>query len=169
MTTLIKHRQIVQDDGWQTLADDAPLPASGDVLVSLPRWLAEHAALVSRTDGRSGVWLAPEDDVEVLAESGELPPLVAVHFPAFTDGRGLSAARLLRDRYGYRGELRATGDVIRDLIPDLVRCGFDAFALREDQDTQACLGALDDFSEAYQADALRDALFRRRATAGAAQ
>ena len=86
-----------------------------------------------------------------------------VNFPQFTDGRGYSIARLLRERYGWRGELRAIGDVLRDQLFYLSRCGFDAFALRDDQDPHAALTAFDDFSEAYQASVERpQPLFRRR-------
>jgi len=88
---------------------------------------------------------------------------VAVHFPQFADGRGYSLGRLLRERYGWRGELRAIGDVLRDQLFYLTRCGFDAFDLREDQDLQAALSAFDDFSESYQtAVDQRQPLFRRR-------
>jgi uncharacterized protein (DUF934 family) len=89
--------------------------------------------------------------------------LVAVNFPQFTDGRGYSSARLLRERYGWRGELRAIGDVFRDQLFYLARCGFDAFALRQGEDAQAALAAFDDFSDAYQTAADRPLpLFRRR-------
>jgi uncharacterized protein (DUF934 family) len=86
-----------------------------------------------------------------------------VHFPTFTDGRGYSTARLLRERYGYRGELRAVGDVLRDQLFYLSRVGFDAFALRQDQDAEGALASLADFSESYQASVERpQPLFRRR-------
>jgi len=79
------------------------------------------------------------------------------------DGRGYSIARLLRERYGWRGELRAIGDVLRDQLFYLTRCGFDAFELRAGQDAQAALTALADFSEAYQSSVERpQPLFRRR-------
>jgi uncharacterized protein (DUF934 family) len=90
-----------------------------------------------------------------------------VRFASFTDGRGYSLARMLRERYGYRGELRAIGDVLRDQIYYLSRCGFDAFALRADQKPEQALAALDDFSEAYQTSVDRPhPLFRRRLDAG---
>jgi uncharacterized protein (DUF934 family) len=89
--------------------------------------------------------------------------LIAVNFPQFTDGRGYSIARLLRERYSWRGELRAIGDVLRDQLFYLARCGFDAFMLREGQDAQAALAAFNDFSEGYQASVERpQPLFRRR-------
>jgi len=110
------------------------------------------------------VVLEPGDDLRALA--GRLPALkvVAVNFPKYGDGRGYSIGRLLRERYGYRGELRAIGAVARDHLQQLARCGFDAFQLREGEDPQEALRGLDDFSEAYQASAAQPApLFRRRA------
>jgi uncharacterized protein (DUF934 family) len=86
-----------------------------------------------------------------------------VNFPSLTDGRGYSIARLLRERYGYVGELRAVGDVQRDQLFNLARCGFDAFLLRKDEDADGALAALEEFSEAYQASVERpQPLFRRR-------
>ena len=110
------------------------------------------------------VVLEPGDDPRALA--GRLPALkiVAVNFPKYGDGRGYSLGRLLRERYGYRGELRAIGAVARDHLQQLARCGFDAFQLREGEDPQEALRGLDDFSEAYQSSAAQPApLFRRRA------
>ena len=78
---------------------------------------------------------------------------VEVHFPKFGDGRGYSVGRLLRERYGYRGELRAVGQVGRDHLYDLEQCGFDAFELKDGEDAQEALAAFEDFSEAYQATA----------------
>ena len=96
-------------------------------------------------------------------------PLVAVHFPKFSDGRGFSTARLLRERYGYEGELRAIGDVLPRPALFLARCGFDAFALRDDEDPEAALAAFGEFTEAYQATVERAAaaLPRRRLAAAA--
>ncbi|HUK04514.1 MAG TPA: DUF934 domain-containing protein [Burkholderiales bacterium] len=107
--------------------------------------------------------LEPGDDPSVLA--GRLPGLkvVAVNFPKYGDGRGYSIGRLLRERYGYRGELRAVGAVARDHLQLLARCGFDCFQLREGEDPQEALRGLDDFSESYQASAAQPVpLFRRR-------
>jgi uncharacterized protein (DUF934 family) len=166
MTTLIKQRQIA-DDPWRVigLPDEPvpdPLPMEGDIIVSLTVWCARQRVLLGR-QGRTGVWLEGADDPGILFGSGSIPELIAVRFPTFTDGRGYSVARLLRERHGFRGELRAIGDVVRDSLLDLARCGFDAFALRDDQDGRAALVAFDEFSEAYQAAADRGPLFARRA------
>jgi uncharacterized protein (DUF934 family) len=109
------------------------------------------------------VVLGPDDDPRALAE--RLPGLkvVAVDFPKYGDGRGYSIGRLLRERYGYKGELRAIGVVARDHLQLLAQCGFDAFQLREGEDAQEALAGLDDFTEAYQASAAQPVpLFRRR-------
>ena len=110
-----------------------------------------------------GLRLEPHDDPAAVAARLGAAGRVDVNFPKFTDGRGYSIARLLRERYGYRGELRAVGDVQRDQLFYLSRVGFDAFLLREGEDPGAALAALADFSEAYQASVERPLpLFRRR-------
>jgi len=166
MGTIIRQRKIVSDS-WQWLeaADDGsapPLPASGDIIVPLALWIARRGELLRRP-GRLGVWLNGSDDPEQIAGDFNLFGVVAVKFTRFTDGRGYSLGHLLRKRYGWRGELRAVGDVQRDQLFYLAGCGFDAFALREDQDLHAALAAFGDFSEAYQSSAGRPLpLFRRR-------
>jgi uncharacterized protein (DUF934 family) len=107
--------------------------------------------------------LEPGGDPGALAASLGALKVVAVNFPKFGDGRGYSIARLLRERYGYRGELRAVGQVARDNLYFMAQCGFDAFQLRESEDPQEALAAFNDFSETYQATAARpQPLFRRR-------
>jgi len=113
------------------------------------------------------VVLQPADDLARLAGSlggpGARIRAIAVNFPKYGDGRGYSIARLLRERYGFEGELRAVGEVARDHLHAMAQCGFDAFQLRDGEDAQASLAALDDFSEAYQASAAQpEPLFRRR-------
>jgi uncharacterized protein (DUF934 family) len=88
---------------------------------------------------------------------------VEVNFPKFGDGRGFSIGRLLRERYGYKGELRAVGQITRDHLFFLESCGFDAFELREGEDPHEALAGFEDFSESYQASVARPLpLFRRR-------
>jgi len=102
--------------------------------------------------------------ISVIADDVGLFGVVAVNFPKYADGRGYSIARLLRERYGYTGELRAVGEVARDHLHAMAQCGFDAFQLRAGEDAQAALAAFGDFSESYQATAARpQPLFRRRA------
>jgi uncharacterized protein (DUF934 family) len=178
---VIKDRQIV-DDSWVLLAPEAaatpaspaaaPTPAAvpleGDVIVSLALWNQEwNAARSAGTlafagrSGKVGLRLrsneAPEDIVAL-----EQAPLIAIEFPSFTDGRGYSSARLLRARFGYRGELRAVGDVLRDQLFYMARCGIDSFALKAGKDIEGALAAFQDFSVTYQAAADDERpLFRR--------
>ena len=147
MPRIIKDGQIA-DDPWQRMsADDALAPErlAGDehLLLPLPLWLAHRE---DRDRTRTGVWLAPDDPVEPLLPWLGALPVIAIHFPVFTDGRGYSLARLLRDRHGYGGELRAVGDVLRDQIYFLHRCGFDAFCLRADQPLDEALAAFGDYA-----------------------
>ena len=165
MMRIIKDRQIAEVN--QTvlhLNEDGSfpaIPAQGFVLVPLGQYLAEREALRAR--GSFGVWLAADDQVENLGEEAATLDLIAVEFPVFTDGRGFSTGRLLRERYGFRGELRAFGDVFKDTLNYLSRCGFSSFAVREDKDPVEALKGLDDFTEFYQADVAHLPLFRRRA------
>ncbi len=113
------------------------------------------------------VVLQATDDPATLADriggNGAAIGAIAVNFPKFSDGRGYSIARLLRERYGYKGELRAIGEVARDHIYAMAQCGFDSFHLRPGEDPQDALRALCDFSEQYQATAAQPSpLFRRR-------
>lgn len=165
MSTLIKRRRIVADD-WRVvgLPNDPlpdPLPADGDLIVPLAVWQGQQPALLGRR-GRTGVWLEPSDDPAALFSAGPIPELIAIRFPAFTDGRGYSSARLLRERHGFRGELRAIGDVLKDTLSDLARCGFDAFELHAGQDAEEALAAFGEFTEVYQAAADQGPLFARR-------
>ncbi len=165
---VIKDRKIV-DDAWELLAPEAPLvPAQGDVIVSLALWneawsrarSAGSAAFAGRS-GKVGLRLRSSEALEDITAL-EQAPLIAIEFPSFTDGRGYSSARLLRDRFGYRGELRAVGDVLRDQLFYMARCGIDSFAVKAGKDIEGALAAFDDFSVTYQAAADEPRpLFRR--------
>ena len=107
--------------------------------------------------------LEPTDDPAAFADRLERVARVEVNFPKFGDGRGYSIARLLRERYGYKGELRAVGQITRDLLFYLESVGFDAFLLRDGEDGEEVLASFSDFSESYQATPARPVpLFRRR-------
>ena len=152
MATLIKNKRIVADS-WLLLEPATEgglpgLPLTGDWIVPLAMWHEQRTQLSQRS-GRNGVLLENTDDPRVLAEDFDKLALIAVRFPKFTDGRGYSIARVLR-RLGWKGELRAVGDVLRDQLFYMTRCGFDAFALRADQDAQVALTAFSDFSAPYQ-------------------
>ena len=160
MQNLIKNRAVIEDSWLLARSADDIYSDSDDVILSLEAYLA--ANLEARS-GKAAVWLAPDADLSVIAQHLPVLPLIAIDFPAFTDGRGYSIARLLRERYGYLGELRAIGDVQRDQLSYLVHVGFDAFAIREDRSAEAALSGLDDFSDQYQVTVLQpEPLFKRR-------
>lgn len=170
MPKLIKDRKIV-DDAWQVLrpapgdnAETLSLP-EGPAILPLAVWQARRSELLARGEPL-GIWLESSEGPETIAEDLGHFVVVAVDFPKFANGRGYSTARLLRERYGYRGELRAIGDVLRDQLFYLKRCGFDAFAVRADKDIEDALTGLDDFAESYQAAVDQPLpLFRRRGAA----
>ena len=168
MPQLIKDGAIVEDH-WTLLRDAVALsdvPGGVSAIVPLALWRIEHDALAAR--GNIAAWLKPDDDPEALARDVASLPLIAVDFPKFSDGRGYSIARLLRQRSGFMGELRAIGDVLRDQLYYLRQCGFNAFAVRTDRDLQDALKGLRDFSDNYQATVERPVpLFRRRIDDGA--
>ena len=145
---MIKNRQMIEDH-WRHVADGEPLP-EGPVIVSLARWKTEREALRVRP-AEIGVRLKNDDTVADIVEDLSQFAVVALEFPVFKDGRALSQARLLRERYGYRGELRAMGDVLRDQLFFMQRCGFDAFELRPDRRLEDALEAFTEFTVTYQA------------------
>ena len=168
MPKLIKNGQVV-DDPHAVLklaagesAETVALPTTAQLL-PLAVWLARRAEII--TSGIAhGVWLDADEGPEAIAGDLEQLAVIGVNFPKFTDGRSYSTARLLRERYGFQGEIRAIGDVLQDQLYFMKRCGFDAYALREDKDLTAALASLNDFSESYQAAADQPLpLFRRRA------
>jgi len=152
MTNTILHDGEIAQDDWVVLEDGRTeiAAAGGKVIVTLARWRAEREALLAR-HAAVGVLVPNTADIEaVFPEIGDRP-LIALQFPAFADGRALSQAVVLRKRLGFRGELRAVGDVIRDLVFWLGRCGFDSIVPRKDQSPEACREALNEFTVAYQA------------------
>ena len=176
MASLIRNTKIAADS-WQRLERNADgslpaIPATGDIIVPLALWQAASGALLARSAGRLGVWLDSDEDPVQIADSLAAFGLIAVNFPQFTDGRGYSTARLLRERYGWKGPLRAVGDVQRDQLFYLARCGFDEFLLADGQDApqedllrgaREALSAFGDFTDAYQTSVERPLpLFRRR-------
>lgn len=154
MARIIKNKAIVED-GWIVLklaegetAETVALPA-GDVIFPLSVWQARRTEVEAR--GQFGVWLDSSEGPESIADDLGKFALIAVNFPKFSDGRGFSTARLLRERYGYKGELRAIGDVLHDQLFFMQRCGFDAYALRADKNIELALEkGFSPFSDAYQ-------------------
>lgn len=150
MAHLIRNREVVTDTYAFVLEADAALPADGDLVVPLARFLAEREALLARA-GRLGVFVDSEEDVRDLDGKLEGLSLIALNFPKFADGRAYSFARILRDQLGWRGALRAVGDVLHDQLFYMSRCGFDEFALRADKDPQYAIErAFSTWDEVYQ-------------------
>lgn len=175
MAWIIRNRAVAEDN-WTVVrpAEDGSLPAvgalpAGKVLVPLALWKNERAALsAARPAAELGVWLAPDSEPADIAGDFEHVSLIGIDFPVFRDGRGYSIARLLRERYGYKGELRAIGDVLRDQLNYLSRCGFDSFAVRADKDIHDALNAFTEFTVQYQSAVDTPLPLFRRREAGAA-
>ena len=146
---LIKNREIITDS-WTQIADDTIIP-DGDIIVTYTRWLADKETLLNHAGG-IGMSLNIEDDFDTLLSDLEHFSLIALNFAVFTDGRNFSRAQWLRDRYQFKGEIRAVGGFHRDQVYYLNRVGFNAFELTDEDDTQAegMLSALDEFSVYYQ-------------------
>lgn len=166
MTQIILDKQIAKDD-WTLVADDVALTDANEV-INFSRWAnvegADKDALVAKRDaGTLGIQLNAGDTADLLAADSQGFALVNVEFPKFADGRGYSAARLLRERYGFTGQLRAVGDVLFDQLFYMMRCGFNAMAMRDDQDLDLAVKGFETFSTPYQGD-VNDPrpLFRRR-------
>ncbi len=150
MRKLIRDKQLV-DDSWTYLDNDDSLMPGTDVVVPLARYIAERDLLLAH-DAGVGVRIdAGEGIAEIIKDLDKLP-LVCINFPAFHDGRGLSYARELRERHRYAGEIRAVGDVHRDVVHGMYRCGINAFDIREGKSIADALIAFSDFSTGYQGD-----------------
>lgn len=167
MPKIIKNQQIV-DDHWQVLkladgetAESVVLP-DAPTMLPLAVWLARRQEIIDRNQP-IGVWLESSEGPEAIAGDLDNFAVIGVNFPKFTDGRSYSSARLLRERYGYQGEIRALGDVLQDQLFFMKRCGIDAYALLAGKDLEQALAGLNDFSETYQAAVDQpQPLFRRR-------
>jgi uncharacterized protein (DUF934 family) len=144
---IIKDKQIVENT-YRYLADDENL-SNGNITVSLARWLQEKAQLLSH-DGQVGLRLTIEDDVALIADDLNKIALIELNFPAFTDGRLFSRAKLLRIRFGYQGEIRAVGNFMLDQVFYLSKIGVNAFHLNNEEQLPVALATLDDFSISYQ-------------------
>ena len=160
MRRILRDREITEDN-WSTLASGAAIPATGDVFVPLAElraWLASGAT----REGRLGALVGTDVEIETIHDVLAHVAAVAIHFGTFRDGRGYTSARLLRSRLGFRGEVRAVGDVLPDQVFYLWRCGFNAFDVRADKSLETARQALDTFSVAYQPAEAGPAWGRRR-------
>jgi len=145
---LIKNGQIMEDC-FVRILDGAPLPDDVAVIVPAERLLADAEEILARS-GATGVIWPNSRNVSELARHLDRIALVALAFPSFRDGRAYSQARVLRERHRYRGELRATGQVLRDQSVFLYRAGFDAFEVSKAADAPAFIKAMAAYSVFYQ-------------------
>lgn len=165
MPKLIKDGAITHDAYIFIAADaDGQLPAlpAGPVLVKLADWKAHRTALLAHPHAK-GVQLAPDEFADTVSDDLAALDLIAIEFPGFADGRGYSTAYTLRTRLGYKGELRAVGDVFKDTLFYQQRAGFNAFCIKEGKDIEKALPGLHTFQRPYQrsADATPTLLWQR--------
>ncbi len=145
---LVKNGQI-SDDPFVHVADGAELPADGAILIPAARFLEDPETLLRRA-GKTGVVWPNNRDIDDLVPYLDRLAAVALVFPSFRDGRAYSQARLLRERHSYRGELRATGQVLRDQFVFMLRAGFDTFEVKKESDAEAFAATAKRYSVFYQ-------------------
>ena len=148
MGQIIRNRAIVEDD-FVFVADDAELPAADKVIVTLARYAKSSGELIERVPSL-GVRV-PSDKLPEHIPTFERLALIAIEFPKFTDGRGYSVGRMIRERHKFAGELRAVGYVLRDNLRYMERCGFNAFELRPGKPLESALEAFGELPLTYQA------------------
>lgn len=160
MPLIILDGRVAESDFDIVSGDDVDTSQS-NVLIPMKVWLENRDTLAGRND--IGIWLEPDDEVEDIADAVLSFPIIGLNFPTFFDGRCLSTATLLRRQYGFDGELRAVGDVRRDQIEQMKRCGINAFDMADGQDLDKAIESLHQFSHAYQATVDNpEPLFRKR-------
>lgn len=164
---LIKDGQPATD-AFVHVADGEPLPPEGPIIIGLARW-QEERGLIEPRNTPIGVRLKPNESVTQLTGDLDRLAVIALEFPKFNDGRAMSQARLLRERLCYRGEIRATGKVVRDLLLFMHRCGFDAFEVADGITAETVAKSLAEFDVFYQpaADGSGSVIERRYGEAGA--
>ncbi len=139
----------LSEDPFVPLTDEAAIPHDGAILISAARFL-EDPEILSRRAGKTGVIWPNNRDVDDLVPHLDRLAVIALVFPTFRDGRAYSQARLLKERYDYRGELRATGQVLRDQFLFMLRAGFDAFDVKKQSDAEAFANTVKRYSVFYQ-------------------
>lgn len=169
MPKLIDTLGHVVENPWTLLPKDATLEAvqqAADRLVIVPGklWQAQKAALLI-TDKTFGVWLDSDETAALVKDDLATLPLVALNFPTFMDGRSYSTAVVLRQQLGYTGDIRAIGDVLRDQLFFMKRCGFSSFDVKDSVKLEDAQKALKDFTTTYASTVeVPVPLFRRRAS-----
>lgn len=145
---LVKQGKIVADS-YTHATDDSEIPIEGAALIPAARFLADPEALLARNGPTGVIWPNNRDPEDLLPWLGKLA-VVALVFPTFRDGRAYSQARLLRERYKFKGELRATGQVLRDQFVIMLRAGFDSFEVKKDADAEAFAATVKRYTVFYQ-------------------
>lgn len=145
---LIKDDQLIEDP-WVNVVNGDVLPIEESIIVELERWQEARQELMAR-NGRLGIRLRSDQPPALIAEDLAHFDLVALEFPVFKDGRAFSYARLLRERYGFDGELRAVGQVLRDQLLFMRRCGFDSLEVADETVLDAWHQAKREISVFYQ-------------------
>lgn len=151
MPVIIKNNQVIEDQ-WTLLDADSQLEQALQaeyIIVPLSLWQQHKHEL--QAVQHLGIWLQAEQAIEDLTNDLAHFAVIALNFPVFTDGQHFSSARLLRERYSYTGEIRAIGDVFRDQLFFMQRCGFDAYVIRADRCPTDALKSLTELSVSYQA------------------
>jgi uncharacterized protein (DUF934 family) len=166
MPRLIKDGAVVEDS-WQFSDSRSEVESALDLespcFLSLELWLEMFPTGEIPEGASLGVVLEPGQEPGIIADTLASIGAIAIEFPAFADGRGFSYARELRQTHDYEGEIRAIGDILRDQLHYLMRSGFNAFQLSDENDLDGALRSLTDFSEAYQMSIDKpEPLFRRR-------
>ncbi len=148
---IIKDKKIIEDnDNWTHIADNEEIKnGDNNITVSLSRWKKEKSALDNHT-GKLGIRLSPADKLEDIADDLENLGLIALDFPAYTDGRLFSQARLLRSQHGFDGEIRAMGSYMPDQVFYLARVGVNSFQLEDSEKLPLALSTIGDFTVKYQ-------------------
>jgi len=159
---IIKDQKMV-DDHWQHLAEEVGITnlPDGNIIVTLRTWKMARESLIARPSSL-GIKLSSEELLPEILDDLNFFELIALDFTPYKDGRHFSTARLLRERHNFKGEIRATGDVLRDQLLYMQRVGFNAFELGPHQDLEAALTAFNDFSTAYQPTANQDSPIYQR-------
>lgn len=143
-----------EDTFTQKQIDGTQIPATGKVLLPLPVWLANKAQLASRiAAGEVAILLTTHEPIEHLAEAFpdiNTLPMIAVYVQIFADGRNFTLGNLLRTRYGFKNELRAVGDIMRDQLFFLKQSGFNSYEIKADRNAEEAIASLGDFSQPYQ-------------------
>jgi len=145
---IIKDKQII-DNAWTFVDDETEVNDTGNITVSLQRWISAQQQLLNRT-GKVGVRFRPTDNSDLIADALQGLELIELDFPGFGDGRLFSHAQLLRSRYGYQGEIRAVGNYLPDQVYYLSRVGVNAFQLADPNQAPLVISGLNDFSVNYQ-------------------